>query len=386
MTTVRKTFKYRLYPNKTQEAQLDQWLMLNRELYNAALEERREAYKRAGKSLNYIHQTGELAAVREARPEFYAIPITVLRGTLKRLDLAFQAFFRRVKAGQTPGFPRFQGKGRFNSFQYREIKGVLHFQNKRVTLPMFGEVKIRLHRPLEGTAKTITVSREGAHWYVCFSCVVEVPEPAPAPATAVGIDLGLEKFAVLSTGEQITNPRFLRRSEARLKAEQQKLSRCKRGSNRRKVQRAVVAAIHRKVRNQRSDFLHKLSRRLVDEYGTVVLEDLATANLSKRPKAKPTEDGTGYEHNGAAAKAGLNKSIMDAGWSQFQSLMTCKAEWAGRHVLFVKPHYTSQTCSGCGQIRKKPLSERWHSCECGCELDRDHNAAINILRLGHSHV
>lgn len=377
-----KTFKYRLYPNKTQAAKFDEWLWLNRELYNAALEERIEAWKRQRKSIGLFDQQKAIPEIRAARPEFYGIPVIVMRATLQRLDRAFQAFFRRLKMGGTPGFPRFQGRGRFNSFTYQQVGHQPSFENSRVVLSMVGDVKIRLHRPLEGTVKTITVSREGTHWYICFNCVLEVAEPEPTPATAIGIDLGLEKFATFSTGEQVPNPRFLRRSEARLKAEQQKLSRCKNGSNRRKKQRGVVTAIHRKIRHQRDDFLHKLSRRLVDEYGTVVLEDLTPANMSKRPKVKPTEDGTGYEHNGAAAKSGLNKSINDAGWAMFKQMCVVKAEWAGRRVLLVNPRYTSQTCSGCGQIRKKDLSERWHSCECGTELDRDHNAAINILRLG----
>lgn len=382
----RKTFKYRLYPNKTQEAQLIEWLDRNRELYNAALEERREAYKRAHKTITLYDQQKSLPAVREARPEYYAIPIVVLRGTLNRLDLAFQAFFRRVKAGQTPGFPRFQGRRRFDSFTYGQVSTQDLLDGKRIKLSMLGTVKIVLHRPWEGSVKTITVRRDGDQWYVCLSCVVAIPEPEtgsePAPTFPIGIDLGLEKFAVLSTGEQIANPRYLRHAESKLEKAQQHLSRCQKRSNRRQRAKRIVARLHRKVRHQRADFLHKLARRLVNEYTPLVMEALQPANLSRRPKARPNEDGTGYDPNGAAQKAGLNKSINDAGWTQFQTLCTVKAEWAGRRVILVNPAYTSQICSGCGQKRKKELSERWHSCECGCELDRDHNAAINILRAG----
>lgn len=384
---IRKTFKYRLYPNKTQAAQLDEWLYLNRELYNAALEERREAYKRAHKSITLYEQYHALPAVREARPEFYAIPISVLRGTLKRLDLAFQAFFRRVKAGQTPGFPRFQGKHRFNSFVYLQNANP-KFEGKRVSLSMLGSIKIVLHRPIEGAIKTVTIQREGDQWYICFSCEVPDPIVTEAPATAIGLDLGVSYFATLSTGEQIANPRYLQQALTKLATKQQALSRCQRGSHRRNRARRAVARAYQKVRNQRQDFLHKLSRRLVNEHGTLVMEALQPANLSKRAKPKLDAAQTEahgqpvYAPNGAAAKSGLNRSIMDAAWATFQQMCTVKAAWAGRHVLLVNPAYTSQTCSGCGQIRKKELSERWHSCECGTELDRDHNAAINILRLG----
>jgi putative transposase len=378
---IRKTFKYRLYPTQEQSARLTEWLNRNRELYNAALEERREAYRRAGKSITYIDQTKSLPAVREARPEYYAIPISVLRGTLKRLDLAFQAFFRRVKAGEKPGYPRFQGRNRFTSFTYQQINTTRVIDGNQAILPMLGAVKVVLHRPLVGTVKTITVRRDGDQWYVCFSCEC-VDEVLPADDTAVGIDLGVAAFATLSTGEQIANPRFLRRALGNLQRKQQALSRCQRGSHRRDRARRAVARAHQRVRNRRADFLHQTARRLVNEYGTIVMEALQPANLSKRPKARANADGTGYEHNGAAQKTGLNLSIRDAGWARFQALCTVKAEWAGRRVVLVNPAYTSQMCSGCGQIRKKALSERWHSCECGCELDRDHNAAINILRAG----
>jgi putative transposase len=382
MAVLRKTFKYRLYPNKAETARLEEWLTLNRELYNAALEERREAYKRAGKTIGLYEQYHALPEVREGRPEFYGIPVVVLRGTLHRLDRAYQAFFRRVKTGQAPGFPRFQGRNRFDSLTYEQVNTHITVSHKRIHLPVFGDVKVVLHRPWQGTIKQITIRRDGEQWYVCLSCVVVQDDPVPADLPAVGIDLGLEKFAVLSTGEQIANPRFLRKAEAKLTATHQHLSRCKRGSNRRHKAKRALHNITRKVRNQRADFCHKQARRLVDTYGTLVLEDLAPANLSRRPKPKPSEDGTGFEHNGAAQKAGLNKSINDAGWTLFRELCTVKAAWARQRVILVPPAYTSQVCSGCGVIRKKELSERWHSCECGTELDRDHNAALNILRLG----
>jgi putative transposase len=190
-------------------------------------------------------------------------------------------------------------------------------------------------------------------------------------------------FATLSDGTTIENPRSYRKAEKKVARLQQSLSRKKRGSHRRKEAVKQVAKAHRKIRNQRLDFLHKQSRKLVDTYGTMVFEELQPATMSKRPRPKQDENGT-YLPNGAAAKGELNKSIVDAGWAMFQQFCTYKAANAGRHVLFVNPRYTSQVCSGCGQVRKKELSERWHSCACGCELDRDHNAALNILALGRS--
>ncbi len=217
-----------------------------------------------------------------------------------------------------------------------------------------------------------------------FSCEVETQPHVPYTDNAIGIDLGLLHFATLSTGDTIENPRYFRCGEAKLQRAQQHLSRCKKGSHRREKARKQVAKCHRKVKNQRQDFLHKQARQLVNTYETIVFEDLAPSNMSRAPKPKQDEQGK-YIPNGAAAKGGLNKSILDAGWSTFVNMCTFKAECAGTvTILTVDPKYTSQVCSGCGTVRKKEISDRWYSCECGTELDRDHNAAINILRLGSS--
>jgi putative transposase len=237
-----------------------------------------------------------------------------------------------------------------------------------------------MHRPLEGIIKTCTVKHEGEHWYAVFTCEVK-SQILPLSYEDVGIDLGITHFAALSDGSMIDNPRHYRQAEKKLADLQRKLSSKKRGSHRRKKSVKVVAKAHRKIRNQRKDFHHKESRKLVNKYQVIVFEDLAPSNLSKAPKPKQDENGK-YLPNGAAAKGGLNKSILDAGWNAFIEIVKAKAASAGRTVLFVNPAYTSQACSGCGTIKKKDLSERWHSCECGTELDRDINAAINILELG----
>jgi len=380
---MRKSYKYCLSPTRTQ-AQALQWTLDRcRELYNAALQERRDAYRMCHVSLNYYDQANQLSEIKGIREEYNNIHSQVLQDVLRRVEKGMKAFYRRVKQGQTPGFPRFQGRDRYDSFTYPQ-DGYSVTHDSRVSLSKIGAVKVKLHRPIEGTVKTCTIKREGEHWYVVFSCELAENTATQTPYTddAIGIDLGLLHFATLSTGDTIENPRYYRCGEAKLQKAQQHLSRCKRGSHRRDKARKQVAKCHRKVRNQRQDFLHKQSRQLVNTYETIVFEELQPANMSKAPNAKQDEEGK-YLPNGASAKAGLNKSILDAGWGQFVSMCQYKAENAGTvQVLTIDPKYTSQVCSGCGTIRKKELSERWHSCECGCELDRDHNAAINILAKG----
>lgn len=377
-----KAFKYRICPTRKQCEALQWTLDRCRELYNAALQERREAWKYERKSISAFEQMRALTEIKaEIRPEYQEIGSHVLQDVIKRVDKAFKGFFSRVKKGQTPGYPRFQGRDRYDSFTYPDASG-WKIEHGRLALSKIGHLKIRMHRPIEGTIKTCTLKREGGHWYVMFACEVEQDLVYHPSEEEVGVDLGLLHFATLSTGETIENPRHYRKAEKHLKKLQEALSRKKRGSNRRKKAVKAVARAHRKVRNQRADFLHKEACKLVNKYQTIVFEDLATANLSKRPKPKQDEETGQYLPNGASAKAGLNKSILDAGWGQFVAICTYKAEYAGGRVVTVNPKYTSQICSGCGTVVKKALEERWHSCECGCELDRDHNAAINILRLG----
>jgi putative transposase len=381
ISTMMKSFKYRLFPTRKQVAALQFTLDRNRELYNAALEERREAWRMSRVSISYNMQSAQLPEIKEIRPEYKEIHSQVLQDTLKRVDKAFKGFFFRLKKGQTPGYPRFQGRDRYDSFCYPQAG--FSIENGRLALSKIGHIKIRLHRPVEGQIKTCTIKREGDCWYVCFACEVEDRKKLPYTDLAIGLDLGLLHFATDSNGQTIDNPRYLRKAEQKLARLQQALSRKKRGSKRRKKSAKQVGKAHRKVRNQRKDFLHKQSRILVDTFETIVFEDLAPANLSKRPKAKQDESGK-YLPNGASAKAGLNKSINDAGWSMFVALCRYKAAYAGTTVLEVNPRNTSQICSSCGEKGPhKDLSVRTHTCiHCGVVLDRDHNAAINILKLG----
>jgi putative transposase len=391
-------YKFRVYPTKNQVHVLTFTLDRCRELYNAAVQERRDAYdviKRRGdfydlparkqaikeQNISYYSQATQLPDIKQMQEDYQDIHSQVLQDVLRRVDKAFKAFFTRCKNGATAGYPRFQGCTRYDSFTYPQA-GFSLTTDHRVCLSKIGSVKIKLHRAMKGTIKTCTIKREGDCWYVVFVCEVE-GQPLPLSYEDVGIDLGITHFATCSDGRMIDNPRHYRHAEKKLATLQRKLALKKRGSHRRKKAVQQVAQAHRKIKNQRRDFQHKESRKLVNRYQVIVFEDLAASNLSKVPKPKQDETGT-YLPNGAAAKGGLNKSILDAGWAMFQQFCTYKAANAGRQVLLVNPKYTSQVCSKCGTVRKKTLDERWHSCACGCKLDRDHNAAINILRLGRS--
>src|SRR6266566_9773823 len=407
-----KAFKYRIYANKQTTEKL-QWVLDRcRELYNAGLQERRDAYEIMVKrhpnyydeasrkqqarehAISVYEQKRDLVEIKEIRPEYQEIASHVLQDVLFRLEDTFKAFFRRVKHSEKPGYPRFQGRARYDSFTYPDGAGWKLDAHKRpadkqgmvsvnLRLTKIGTVKLHLHRDMAGTIKTLTIKREGEHWYAVCTCEIGKPEALPVSYEDVGIDLGVTHFGALSNGDFIDNPRYFRKAEKQLKKLQEALSRKKRGSHRRKKVVQAVAKAHRKIRNQRQDFLHKQSRKLVNRYQIIALEDLQTANLVKRPKPKQDAETGQYLPNGAAAKAGLNKSINDAGWSQFVQLCVYKAAWAGRTLVQVNPKYTSQICPNCGTIRKKTLEERWHSCECGCELDRDTASAKVILDLGH---
>jgi putative transposase len=373
-------YKFRLYPTSKQIGTLEWTLRRCKELYNAALQERREAYQLCGVSVSYGMQADQLPAIKQLREEYQDIHSQVQQDVLKRLDKAFDAFFRRVSNGETPGYPRFKSGDRYDSFTYPQ--GGYEIIGNRLQLSKIGHIKIKVHRKMQGTIKTCTIKREGEQWYAIFVCEYELdPRVTFHPSEeAVGIDLGVKSFAVLSTGQTIENPRISRQTEERIKEAHRKIHRRKKSSHRRARAKKELSCLYRKVRNRRRDFLHQESHKLVKQYGTLVFEDLQIENMTARPKPKQDEETGHYLPNGAAAKGGLNKSILDAGWGQFVALCRHKAEEAGGKVVRVSPKNTSQACSGCGRIVKKDLSVRVHSCpHCGLVLDRDENAAINIL-------
>ena len=383
-----KSFKYRLYPTRKQRDILQFTLDRNREIYNAALEERREAWRMCQVSVTYNMQSAQLPAIKEDRPEFGEIYAQVLQDTLKRVDKAFKAFFRRVKAGEKAGYPRFQGYDRYDSFCYPQIerrvsKAIVRIENGKVILPKIGHIKVKEHRPMIGKAKTATIKREGEQWYVVFACEVEAQVKLPYTDLPIGIDMGLKHFMTDSNGDVVDNPRFFRKSHGRLKKKQQRLAKRRNKSHRRKRCARLVGRAHKKVRNQRKDFHHKEARILVETFETIVFEDLSMHHMVKRPKVKQDENGK-YLPNGASAKGGLNKSSHDAGWGNFIELVKHKAAYAGVTVYEVDPYKTSQICSACGKEGPhKDLSVRTHICvHCGVVLDRDHNAAVNVLDRG----
>ena len=378
-----KNYKYRLYPTPAQKVTLANTLNLCRELYNAALQERRDAYRMCQKSLNFYDQCKQLPEIKQVRSDLASVYSQTLQDVLHRIDKAFASFFRRIKKGETPGYPRFQGVGRYDSFAYPQLGWSL--LNGRLTLSKIGTLRLKLHRQVTGKAKTCTVKREGSQWYVVFSVETEF-EPLENVGPTVGIDVGLEYFANQSDGVQVENPRHFRKSEKRLAKAQRKADKLKQNPRLDPAKlkaKKVVQVIHRHIRNQRADFHHKLSHSLVSNYNLIAVENLQVRNMTRRAKPKADPDNVGeYLPNGAAAKSGLTKSINDAGWSAFISMLEYKAVNAGSRVIKVNAHHTSQICPNCGVVKPKELSERWHSCQCGLEIHRDIAAAQVILSRG----
>ena len=357
------TYRYRLLPSKAQHHALAATCEAQRVLYNAALQERIECYRKTGKSLSYFSQAMSLKTIRRDDPEGYGgIPVNISRGTLQRLHRAFDGFFRRVKKkGAKAGFPRFKGRDWFKSFTFAEFSGI-KFDGKRLRFKgMPSGLRIHLHRPLPaGKFCNAIFKRDGKGWFVCFGVELQTPEKRVI-VRAVGIDLGLKTFAFQSDGIAIPAPNIARRAHRELRRRQRALARCKRGSANRRKAKAWLAKAHRKIWNTRQTWLHQHSARIARDYDLIAAEDLKVANMLKN------------KH--------LARSISDAAWSTFTQMLAYKAERAGGTFVKVDPKMTSQACSGCGAIVRKGLADRVHSCpDCGLVLDRDHNASMNILR------
>jgi len=363
---MRKSFQYRLFPTKAQCTALQQHLDCCRWVYNKTLEVRRDAWKERQESLSRYDTNKMLTEWKQTEIWLQTGHGQAMQDAQKRVDLAFRAFFRRVNAGEKePGYPRFKSYTRYDSFTYPQNINWQFVSNEYVHLPKIGDVRIRLHRQLEGIPKTLTIRRDMlGQWYACFSCIVE-PEPLPVTDKVVGIDVGLTHFATLSDGESIANPRFFRRDEKALAKAQRRKDKEAKGTPERRKRQRVVEHIHQRIANRRLDFAHQLSRQLINRFQLLAFEKLEIQDMQ----------------NGN--HRGLNKSIADAAWRQFIQCCTGKAEDAGRTVVLVEPRGTTQQCSRCGEIVPKSLSERIHACpHCGLKLDRDHNAALNILARG----
>ena len=364
---MRRSFRYRIYLTNGQRRILEQQLEEGRWTYNETLAERKRAYEERGESLRLYDTQAMLPVWKLVRLTLKLVHSQVLQNICVRVDLAFQAFFRRVKAGaEEVGFPRFKGFGRYDSITYPQYGNGVRLEGERLILSkMVGAVHVVLHRPVEGTPKTVTLTRSHTgKWYACFSCETEV-EPLPPTETVVGVDMGLSSFATLSDGRKIDNPRFYRRDEDDLKRVQQRKDAAKNAQNwpENTKQKGILAKIHERIANRRSDFAHQESRTLVNAYQVIVFEDLAPLEMGK--------------------SRGMRKSILDAAWTQFIRMTVAKAAEAGRRVILVDPRNTTKLCSSCGEIVPKTLSERIHTCPvCGLVLDRDENAARNILQRG----
>jgi putative transposase len=364
---VLRVYRYRLYPTRAQDAALRETLVRLRELYNAALQHRRDAYRRQGVSVSAYSQMRELVGVRLVRPEYAAIHTHLLQDAITRLDRAFRSFFRRIKAGEKPGYPRFQGRGRYRTFTFKDAanrNGVrLVAGGERVELTGIGRVKVKMHRPIEGRVKQASVSLSGdGHWYVAFVCDnVEAKLLAPT-GSSVGIDVGITTFAALSDGSMVDNPRPFEAAQRQLATAQRRVARRKRGSHRRSKAVVLLAKRHDRVVRVRRDFHHKVALDLVQRFDAIAIEDLNIKGL---------------------AQMRLAKQVHDAAWAQFRTILTAKAESAGRYLVAVDPRGTSQYCSGCGVEVRKTLAVRIHDCpSCGIQLDRDVNAAKNVQRRG----
>jgi putative transposase len=391
---VRRAYVFRLRPTARQHLALGACVDAHRELYNAALQERRDGWSHNKTRINYGDQSAQLTEIRSVRPDQGVWSFSSQQATLRRLNKAFAGFFGRVKAGQKAGYPRFKGKARFDSVEWpKDGDGARWLpEQRRVYLQGIGQVKVELHREVVGRVKTIQVKRQGRRWMLVLSCDDVGNNRLPATGRPVGIDVGVVSFATTSDGEHIDNPRWGRAAGAGLAAAQQRLQRAKRGSKNRQRRRETVAARHRKIANQRKDFHHKQARALVERYDVLVVEDLKIANMVRRAKPVPDPDAPGsYLPNGGRAKSGLNRSISDASWGGFLGILRAKAEDAGRVWIEVDPRHTSDGCENCGHAaRENRVAQAEFVCQrCSHRAQADEHAARNVLRAGlalHAHA
>ena len=378
-----RVYDYRLYPTKAQEASLSDLLESLRLFYNAALQERREAYRRTGKSPDYYDQAVDIKAIKAICPEYDAVHTHLYRDALKRLQGAFDVFFRRLKAKQKAGPPRFKPYGQYTSFTFSDAKNgngarLTDKDVKRATGPAFptvvgggkrlqlsgiGRVKIKLHRPYQGQVKQVRVClKSDGHWYAQLVCADVPKRPLEPTGKSVGIDVGLSTFAALSDGTMIPNPRFREKAQSEIAKASRRVARRKKGSSGRKEAVRLLAAAHARVRARRTQFHHETAKKLVETYDAICVEDLNIKGL---------------------ARGMLSKQVADVGWGAFMLVLAGKAEKAGREFVKVPAAGTSQECSGCGAVVKKGLHVRTHSCpDCGTIIDRDVNAARNVHRRG----
>jgi putative transposase len=379
---VRRAFKFRAYPTRPQEARAARLVADHCDLYNAALEERREAWRMRRVSVSYDAQSAQLKDIRRADPQGQGRQsFTAQQQTLRRLNTVFAAFYKRAKKGKA-GYPRFKPYTRFNQVRFVAGNGAKWTSAKpggwaRAAFQGVGSVKVRQHRAVPGAVKALQLKREHRRWYVIVTADAD-PMPLPPAGRSVGVDLGVARFLTTSDGQVIANPKFLAASAQVIAGLQRRKERARRGSGNRKRLRRALAKEWRKVRNRRRDFHHKTARALVERCDVIALEQLNTAAMTRRPtpKSDPAQGGV-FLPNMATAKAALNKSILDAGWAQFASILTAKAESAGRRTVFVNPAGTSISCYQCGRRCTRP-GQVAVICPIHGQMDADINGARNI--------
>ena len=384
---MKRADKFRAYPTGQQEGRALRLLAHHCDLYNAALQERREAWRVCKVSIRYGDQSAQLQEIRTDDPNGHGgHSFTAQQQTLRRLNATFAAFFKRVEAARrarargeqapNPGYPRFKPYKRFNQVLFVAGDGAKWEPADggrwaHATFQAVGLIKVNQHRAVNGRVKTLQLKREYRRWYVVV-VAEEVAEPLLATGRVAGVGVGVARFLTTSDGEIVANPRFLDKARTRIADLERRKARAKLGSGNRRRLRRQLARQWRQVSNQRRDFHHKTARALVNAYDTIALEDLRVANMTR--SAKGTVEAPGRN---VAQKSGLNRSILDAGWGQFASILTAKAESAGRRVVLVNPAYTSVDCHACGARCARPRQDTVVCPVCG-EHDADVNGARNI--------
>jgi putative transposase len=356
-----KIYEYKLRANKAFVREAERTLLSCQHLYNACLEQRINHYRQTGLAVSWAQQSRELTELRADDPCFKAVSRGFQKEVLRRLDLAYQAFYRRVKSRDKAGFPRFRSRDRYNSFGWSlDPRHKDFLRGDKIHVPSVGSCRVRLSRPLEGTPKQARILRKADGWYVQITCSVPLPTPLQKTGKTVGVDVGINSFAALSTGEVISNPCILQHNARRLADAGRRLSRRKQGSKRRKKAQGLLAKRHLHIQRIRKHFHYQVANKLVREFDGIHVEKLNVSDMVVNPR--------------------FAKAIYDVAWGSFFSITQFKAEWAGREFVKKDPRYTSQTCSVCQHRQKMPLWLRVFLCEkCQYQEDRDINAAINIL-------
>jgi putative transposase len=355
-----RAYKYRLFPSPSQETNFLRVFNACRGLYNMVVAEHKYTWRMEKRSVTGAELEALGKRYRETFPYAQQVFSQTVQSVIKQVDTAYKNFFKRRKAGKKGGYPRFKSVNRFHSIEFKQYGSGVKIDGRRLKVFGIGRVAVRFHRPIRGEIKVVRIVHKAGRWFVCFFCEVPDKPELPKNGKIIGLDMGVSSLVTTSEGDKVEHPHFYRDSQHKLRILQRSLGRKEKGGKNRRKALLKVQRQHEKVKNQRRDFAHKLSYVLAQNYDLIALEDLKIANMVRN------------KH--------LSKSILDAGWGIFKALLTNKAEDAGREVIFVDPAYTSKTCSNCGvTFEDLTLADRWVECRCGLSLDRDHNAALNIL-------